>query len=350
MACLPSSSGGLSLVCAAALVPVVATGAFSSFVSDVLLEKGDYVRVMSTSPIPGLAQTVSILHGAAASTARHPSGAELGTRFYDTFRVLPLLVVGVLAWAVWRSRARTAGRVTLGVVFACVGLLSAVPVFGPQHAAEAVPLALTATVSAAAWARTQPARHPLPVARDVAVLLTVAWLVFGLVAIGARSVAGLEGDGAAPVALPAVGTSPASASEVRWTEQDVARLHRLTRGRVFIVRGDASYYYLVGHLADPTPFDFPVRSDFGSAGEGGVIRMIRARRISYVCILRHDRHSLENGPDFRPLAVEQAVRRDMHRVAHLRICDLYSTHWSTHSSTHGPGLVQETRLHRPSTS
>ena len=69
-----------------------------------------------------------------------------------------------------------------------------------------------------------------------------------------------------------------------------------------------------------------------------------------MCILRHDRHSLENGPDFRPLAVEQAVRRDMHRVAHLRICDLYSTHWSTHSSTHGPGLVQETRLHRPSTS
>jgi hypothetical protein len=64
-----------TLLCAATIVPVVLNGAFSSFVSDVLLEKGDYVRVMSTSPVPGLGRTLSILHGTARSTAAHPLAA-----------------------------------------------------------------------------------------------------------------------------------------------------------------------------------------------------------------------------------------------------------------------------------
>jgi hypothetical protein len=233
-------------------------------------------------------------------------------------------VVAVLAWAVWRSRARTGGRVTLSVAFACAGVLSAVPTFGPQHAAEVMPLVLTAMVCAAASARRQRARGWPIGTRAVVVTALAAWLVFGAVAISARSLAGLDDVVEAPSALPAVGNSPILASEVRSTEQDMARLRRLTNGRVFILRADAAYYYLVGHLVDPTPFDFPVLSDFGSAGEGGVIAMVRSHRIAYVCVAAHDRRASANGPDFRPLALEHAVRHTMHFVARLRLCDLYA--------------------------
>ena len=314
------------LVSLAMLVPVVVTGAFSSFVSDVLLEKGDYIRVMSSSPVPGLSQAFSLLDGTAHATRLHPRAVELGSQIYDTFALAPLVVMAVLAWAVWRSRGRTGGRVTLGVAFSSAGMLAALPTFGPQHAAEVMPLALTAMASAAGWAARQPPRRSPIGARAVMVAALAVWLAVGVVAIVARSFDGLDGSIGSPSTLPAVGSSPVLASEVRTTEQDVVRLRRLTHGRVFILRADAAYYYLVGHLTDPTPFDFPVRSDFGSAGEGGVIADVRSHRIPYVCVGRYERRASGRGPDFRPLALDRAVRRTMHFTARLRLCDLYSAH------------------------
>jgi hypothetical protein len=143
--------------------------------------------------------------------------------------------------------------------------------------------------------------------------------------VTSRSLDGLNGASGWPSALRAVGSSPVLAADVHGTQRDTERLRSLTGGSVFIIRGDASYYYLAGGLRNPTPFDFPVLSDFGSSGEEGVIDSIEAHRIHFVCVPASDGHPPLSGPDFRPLALEHAVRRDMYRVARLSLCDLYST-------------------------
>ena len=68
---------------------------------------------------------------------------------------------------------------------------------------------------------------------------------------------------------------------------DIARLHARTHGRVFIVDSNAATLYLAGHLSDPTPYDFPERSDFGAGGEGGVITYLRRHDVFNRLIARY---------------------------------------------------------------
>jgi hypothetical protein len=317
------------VVGAAAVFPVVVTGGFSGFLSDVVLEKGAYLRVMSGNLLPGFDQGFSILPGNARAgtvqTTRILSPVpELGTRYFNTFRFALIGSLVILVWAVVQRRAPSRDRVMVCVVFGVAAIMAALPEIGPQHATEIMPLLLTSTAAAIGYARAAGVETTESRAgRSMFTVVLTAWLVFGAIAVTSRSLDGLNGASGWPSALRAVGSSPVLAADVHGTQRDTERLRRLTGGSVFIIRGDASYYYLAGGLRNPTPFDFPVLSDFGSSGEGGLIDSIEAHRIHFVCVPASDGHPPLSGPDFRPLALEHAVRRDMYRVAHLSLCDLY---------------------------
>jgi hypothetical protein len=214
---------------------------------------------------------------------------------------------------------------TLCVAFGVAALLAALPSAGPQHVTEVMPLLLAATASAVGIARLAPTDAGVGHALIAGVLvLLVVWLGFGITTISSRAIDGLTGYDGAGSALPHLGGSPFLASDARGTSRDVSELRRLAGGRVFIIRADAAYYYLSGNLSNPTPYDFPVQSDFGGAGQRGVIDLVAHHRIPWVCVRQHDGTPPIDSPDFRPVALNRAVRHDMHFVAHLDICDLYS--------------------------
>jgi hypothetical protein len=327
-------------VAGAVLLPVVVTGGFAGFLSDVVLEKGAYVRVMSGNLLPGFDQGFSILPGNARAgtvqTTRILSPVpELGTRYFDTFRFVLLVALVTLVWAVVRSRGQSRTPVFVCVAYAVAALLAAFPEIGPQHATEIMPLLLTSTAASIGYTRHQGVRsRESRTGHRALIVLIAVWLGFGVIAVTSRSLDGLNGDIGRPSTLPALGSSPVLAADVRGTVRDTQRLRRLTHGSVFIIRADASYYYLAGGLRNPTPFDFPVLSDFGSTGEDGVIDRIEAHRIQFVCVPASDGQPPLSGPDFRPLALEHAVRHRMDRVAHLSTCDLY-----TSRRTSRPALV-----------
>src|SRR5262249_46854312 len=87
----------VGLIVMTMLLVVVATGGFDAFVGDVILEKNDYLRVMSRSLVPGFGRVFQILPGHGPHAARalasgrrvFESSASLGTRYFETFRLVP---------------------------------------------------------------------------------------------------------------------------------------------------------------------------------------------------------------------------------------------------------------------
>jgi len=108
-----------------------------------------------------------------------------------------------------------------------------------------------------------------------------------------------------------------------WDEivADTRRLRSYTGpdGLVFIISQKAGLYYLVGDLQNPTPYDYPDRSEFGRHGVHHIEHDLEDGVIRFTCIDRTD------APDLAPTAVIDAVPRHSHPVASLHICDLWAT-------------------------
>jgi hypothetical protein len=108
-----------------------------------------------------------------------------------------------------------------------------------------------------------------------------------------------------------------------WDEivADTRRLRSSTgpNGLVFIISQKAGLYYLVGDLENPTPYDYPDRTEFGRDGVHRVEDDLQRGVIEFSCIDR------TYGPDLAPADVIAAVRRHSHLVASLHICDLWAT-------------------------
>jgi len=100
------------------------------------------------------------------------------------------------------------------------------------------------------------------------------------------------------------------------------RARRAHATNLFIIRPDASYYYLTAQLTDPTPFDFPGISDLGRDDQDGVIHRLGAGSVRWVCVPPPARRGAYVSPT-RPLRLEAYVRRTFVFTARLRICDLY---------------------------
>ena len=111
------------------------TGGLGAFVGDVFVEKNDYVRVMNRSLFSGFGSVFDILPGHGTYLA-HSGGrgramvvdtVTLGTRYFETFRLVPLVCAAVLAWAVWRARGSRDSRIVLCVAFFVAAWASAFP-------------------------------------------------------------------------------------------------------------------------------------------------------------------------------------------------------------------------------
>jgi hypothetical protein len=234
------------------------------------------------------------------------------------------LIVLVCVWAFTRIRGDT--RFVACFAFALAAIASALPDPGPQHLTEVAPLLLATTAVAAGIARRS--SHATTRQRRVLgclAIATVLWLAFGMITITARVYDPPVRNGEVIVSsvLRHLQGPPIPLRAEQAIQNDVARLHTLTGGIVFIVRLDAATFYLAGNLKDPTPYDFPARSDFGSAGETGIVKRMRSHRIKYACVSAKDSPLRPDQLDFRPLHINHFIRSHFHFVAHLEACDLY---------------------------
>jgi Dolichyl-phosphate-mannose-protein mannosyltransferase len=309
-----------SVVSAVTAVVVAVTGAWSGFTADVFTGKAHYLDVFTGGYLPGLRNVERVL------PFFGPPAATYANRIWYTASLVPivagLLVIGALATTSGPRRLQ-AGALA---AFAAVGAIGLIPRGGPQHLTETAPLFLA--VIAGGVGLLAPTLTVRRAARALAAGLAV-WLAIATVAIVVRAVEPLRQRTESLTGLPHVVGAAVADHTVRGVRIVATQARRAHATNLFIIRPDASYYYLTAGLTDPTPFDFPGISDLGRDDQDGVIRLLGAGSVRWVCVDRPARPGAYVSPT-RPVRLEAYVRRAFVFTAHLRICDLYRSPTGTH--------------------
>ena len=102
-------------------------------------------------------------------------------------------------------------------------------------------------------------------------------------------------------------------------EKNLRSLNALPRdGRTFFIAPYAGFYYMVGGLRNPTPYDYPYAVALGSNGVAEIEDAIRAGRIERVCV---DRGGI---PELKAYELERYVHRNMVRQPVPDFCEQYT--------------------------
>jgi dolichyl-phosphate-mannose-protein mannosyltransferase len=300
-------------VSAVTVLVVLVNGAWSGFTADVFAGKAHYLDVFTGGYLPGLR------HVERALPFFGPPAAAYANRIWYTASLVPILaaftVIAALATTSGSRRVKAAALAS----FAAVGGIGLIPRGGPQHLAETAPLFLV--VIAGAVALLAPAFSAMRLRRALAVGIA-AWLAVATVAIVARTIEPLGQPSESLTGLPHVVGAAVAAHTIRGVRIVGTGARRAHATNLFIIRPDASYYYLTAQLTDPTPFDFPGISDLGRDDQDGVIHLLGTGSARWVCVAPRARRGAYVSPT-RPVRLEAFVRRTFVFTRHLRICDLY---------------------------
>jgi hypothetical protein len=290
------------------IIPIAVQGALGDFVSDVFTGKTDYFQLLGRNAFANVAHALSL------------SGPSLAGRLTATAPLISLavLIVLITSPACWKALRHSPRFVALGC-FALVGLGATMPDFDPQHVTEAAPLLIG--VGGIAIALSRPGNRPLHSLSPRLRAMTIAVLVIavGTVVVDAPRPSTGHSDRVVAATFAAFAGTLTSASSEQEVRSDLAALWASTGGNVFIVNARAAFYYLAGGLRNPTPFDFPARTDFGAAGESGVARRLRQAGVRWVCL----RSVSARNSSVSPVDLERQLRARMMFVEHLHSCDLY---------------------------
>jgi hypothetical protein len=301
---LAVAGAGFALTVAAGLAPVAASGAWRPFLDYAFLNKGTYLTVARVPYLGELTDYFELLQSIAAF--------DLQNVVEQQPLVLPLLLLPALAVLIHSRR-----RIDIGVtVLAGLGLAEAVSLFPRadlEHVVSAVPGVLVVALTAwhlAGFGLTAAWRRGVEAACVVVVLAGLT------VRLGASASALANDDRAWSDAphLEDVLMYRARADEI--TAHARALRAAAPSGRLFLLVPDASLYYLVSGLENPTPFDYPLVTAFGRTGESGLVLSIEEGRLRRVCM------RLISGP-MAPARLQQSVLRHLRPIRDLGPCVLY---------------------------
>ena len=310
-------ASGCVIASSLTLVPVLVTGSWSSFVDQVFGGKRDYIAV-GFSYGDALQRRSDALFGSGPHI-------DLLARWKIVLLLLPVACIAAAGFALWRARGAARWRALGFVAFLGVAVAAVYPRPGTNNFADTMPLALTATIAAVSASR--PVRRAPRVAASYALSLTMVVTLVGLSAVSLHAIdgysnAGLTRSSAAPFTGVAIPPKILTVAKQMGTE-----LRTRTRGHVFIVRQDAAVLYFTTGLRDPLPYDYPQVSDFGGAGERGVIRRLASGAAQWVCLQNSPTPVLASA-NIEPRMIERWVRRHYQFVRRLPVCDLYTIHKS----------------------
>lgn len=280
------------------LVPVALQGGLGELYDVGFANKHTYLDVASISYVHSLRALDAGLR------LRRPFESPLDWVWDSSVVLLPIVAVVALVLGLALGRRDRRGLVISGV-YAAAAFAGAYPRYDYVHLAAAAPCLVV--VVAAAWAQ-----FPRSIGRRT------DRFAFGVIAVAAVLfvVATLRAaDDLTASALPhmeGIRISPEwEAMGQRWREGPVHGL------RVFIVRQDAGFAYLVSRATNPTRFDYPATSNIGPAQLRQIRKAIEDRTIERACI---------GGPPgfLEPTAVDALVIRTMHHVRSAGLCELYA--------------------------
>ncbi len=254
------------------LLPVFIAGGGGGYIDYGFANKGKYVEYGQISYAIGVDQLNQNL-----STAL--SFGEWSAVYSLFLYLLPFLVFPalVLTWLLAPEQRR---RTTIITAYAGAGFASIFPRPDESHLAYAVPGLLIG----AYWVWHLLAAR-LPAMGRIAMRAVLwSWLFLGLAFVASASLLSWGGKISSP--FPHFGGTSIEADKATALEKRVQVAQTAAAGRqsLFILSHDAGFLYLAGGLTNPTPYDYPVASAFGSHGEQDVITAISEGRIREVLL------------------------------------------------------------------
>jgi hypothetical protein len=298
-------AGVFAGVVALVAAPVAASGGLEALVDYGFTGKGAYVRAGRISYWDGVAELVSVL-GALPD--------RLSMRFLWQHQfALPFVVFPVML-AAW-SGAEPERRIECAAVllFVAAGFLGVFPRATASHLALGNPLLLLGLVHG--WDQLR-ARAPAPRLVEAAAVAWVGILLAGTAYVPVRLLASGRLELSRLPHFRGVVVDPGLSRRALSTAR---QLSGSTSDReIFLITPHAGFYYLLTGLDNPTPYDYPMVTAFGSRGEARVEAMLRGGRIRAACV------DPAIPPVLHPARVVNAVRGQLRFSHPTRLCSVYA--------------------------
>jgi len=308
------ASVAFGAVTVATLVAMVATGGVHKTLDALGLAKGAYLsRGVVSYPATLASQLETLARPGAWRDLLVGNDRDL--LLASPRAVLPV-ITALLLVAAWTAWLRTGSRrvdapLVVVTVFAVASFAAVYPRYEIVHLGW---MAGPFIVACAAALR----RLNVPTGRVVhgaVAVLAIWWAIFVL----AGPIADWR-SGRVHVGLPHFAGAWTSSAQRDRALLTVQRLdHAIPGGRVFLVVGRASFFYLGAGLENPTRFDYPAATAIGRREADEIVRDVRAGTVTEAC--------LQDGPpaaaDLRPLELELRLRRILRPGPDLGLCRLW---------------------------
>ena len=301
--------GAFAVTVAGFLLPVALSGAIPGFWAHAFANKALYLQSASSWYPDGLAELGRVLGG--DWSLANLRGASMIGPF--------LLLVGslMLATMSWLWPGRDDGpHQNVVLSFVGAGILGIVPSLDQFHVGAAA--TIMAVGCMCVWPQVTP-RIP-PVWRRAAHIGLGAWVLLGLGSRVIEPPVRLVTGQLRLSDLPHLHGILVPTDQHDLVRQRSAALRQhVGHGELLILDLDASLYYLVGGLRNPTPFDYPLVNSLGPGGQQQVIAAIDRGEIRDVCL-----PSSRDQTYLTPLLLDRHVREHLQSGPDVGLCEIFS--------------------------
>ena len=306
----------MGIVPLALMIPVLLSGAQPAAFDILVAAKLDYVKYSATAVSYSTGFSLSLgalLPDDRVSVRTLLEGLHGGRPWVY---LLPPATALAAAWAWWRRPEVFGGAGLPVVLFAAAAAASIFPLAEQSHFTVVAPIFLVAIAYLAG--RTVP--------RAVSSWSAVACVALGGMLMATAPLLWLRTDSRVAITRHLRGVVLPPGAEAQLIDR--AREIRVATGgeETFLLFPEAGLHYLIGDIANPTPYDFPLRGSFGTHGMDIVLEQARHGEVRYVCV--DPSWGLPGPPPgpfpaLVPSELSAAIRERLTPVATLAACDLY---------------------------
>lgn len=268
---------GFSLVVAAMLAVIAATGGLPAFVEYAFLNKTTYMAV-------GAAPYTAAL-GLLVDAVRAPLSVESVTAIYlYAAGLVPVVVIALLIrWLIVADREQRVRGAALGI-FLVAALAGTYP-----RAGSSIPyvVPVLGAIAGIAWRLGAAPRNRL--LRIACVTAVAVWLGLGFARMLMNPITRLASPDWRFSRIPHNrGIIVESARDEMLLREARELRAAIPTDEAFIQTLSAGFYYLATGIRNPTPYDIPAVTTFGPDGQQKVIGWIASGRIEHVAVIPRD--------------------------------------------------------------
>jgi 4-amino-4-deoxy-L-arabinose transferase-like glycosyltransferase len=307
--------GGFTACALLPLLPVVLSGGFGAFIDYGFADIGTYNKYGGVSYLDGMLGSGDDARDFIVKDFPSSHALYGVVPLYQTllYLIIPLTLLALaLAW--WRSSGSKRGQVAIVGLFALAAAAGIFPRADPAHVAFASPVLLVA-----AWYGLHLLFRELSGrARWILALGVAVSLLPGVLVRATWPAIQMVDRDAHFSALPHTRGILINPVREETMLAEAEQIGRAGEGRaLFLATANAGFWYLETGVQNPTPFDFPLVTAMGSAGEKRVVDAIEDGEIAAVCL------GFRRAGILTPRRIVRAVGREMDRGVRTNYCTFY---------------------------